>query len=110
MNVLSIVAFLDLIGVVLKYSILGLKQEKNQTGVHWRNVKKNGCCKNCAHFGWEMVSGIESIPNPFVNVCLIKHKRKSERGWCNYWIDKKAGALYIKTDKGYEKLCEANEL
>ena len=57
-----------------------------------------------------MVTGIESIPNPFVNVCLIKNKRKSERGWCNYWIDKKAGALYIKTDKGYEKLCEANEL
>lgn len=73
-------------------------------------MKKNECCKNCAHFGWEMVSGIESIPNPFVNVCLIKNKRKSERGWCSYWRDKGAGALYIQTERGYEKLCEADEL
>lgn len=57
--------------------------------VLWRNVKKNECYKNCSHFGWEMVSGIESIPNPFVNICLIKGKRKSENAWCKEWVRNK---------------------
>ena len=51
-------------------------------------MKKDKCCKNCVHFGWEMVSGIESIPNPFVNICLIKNKRKSENAWCKEWNNK----------------------
>lgn len=76
--------------------------------VHWRNVKKNKCCKNCAHFGWEMVK--DDVPTPFRNICLLKDKRKSERGWCNYWKNKGAGTLYIQTERGYEKLCEADKL
>lgn len=57
-----------------------------------------------------MVTGIESIPNPFVNVCLIKSKRKSKNAWCKHWRDKGAGALYTQTDREYEKLCEADML
>ena len=73
-------------------------------------MKKDECCKNCINFGWEMVNGIETISNPFIHICLIKNKRKSERGWCKDWKDKEVGALYIKTDSGYKKLCEANIL
>ena len=80
----------------------------NTQSVHWRNVKKNKCCKNCAHFGWEMVK--DDVPTPFRNICLLKNKRKSERGWCNYWKNKGAGTLYIQTERGYEKLCEADKL
>ena len=57
-----------------------------------------------------MVTGIESIPNLFVNACLIKNKIKSEQGWCKYWRDKGAGALYMQIERGYEKLCKADEL
>ena len=71
-------------------------------------MKKNECCKNCAHFGWEMVK--DDVPTPFRNICLLKNKRKSEQGWCNYWRNKGAGTLYIKTERGYEKLCEADKL
>ena len=51
-------------------------------------MRKNECCKNCKYFGWKMVNDIESIPNPFVNICLIKSKRKSENAWCKEWNNK----------------------
>lgn len=51
-------------------------------------MKKNEYCKNCVNFGWEMVIGVESIPNPFVQICLIKNKRKSENSWCKDWKEK----------------------
>lgn len=61
-------------------------------------MKKDECCKNCINFGWEiMVKGVESIPNPIIQICLIKNKRKSEKGWCKDW---KGDMLYIKTKKG----------
>lgn len=49
--------------------------------------------KNSVNFGWEMIIGIESIPNPFIHICLIKNKRKSENSWCKDWKEKTTDTL-----------------
>ena len=56
-------------------------------------MKKDEYCKNYVNSGWEMVNGIESIPNPFIHICLIKNKRKSENSWCKYWKEKTTDTL-----------------
>lgn len=66
-------------------------------------MKKNEYCKNCKHFGWKIVDGL------CINICLIKNKRKNENGWCKEWINKRY-TLYIKADKGWEKLEESDRL